>query len=173
MESLVKDSPVTLVRDTSTPDVAALTCFHVGPESVGFCKLEREEREGKVKEWLVSVLEEEYRALVEGTEEVLWMDWNDEKWSEGAPCPVWGVGAGLGGEARGGDGGDGDGVKVAEGEGGKSGLDVLREVVGDWHFIGTETGREWMGYMEGAVESGERGAGEVVGCLRAAGGILW
>ena len=34
--------------------------------------------------------------------------------------------------------------------------------VGCLHFAGTETATEWTGYMEGAVQSGERAAGEVL-----------
>jgi monoamine oxidase len=33
------------------------------------------------------------------------------------------------------------------------------------HFVGTETSREWRGYMEGAVRSGQRGVAEVVKAL--------
>ena len=32
---------------------------------------------------------------------------------------------------------------------------------GRTHFAGTETANEWTGYMEGAVEAGQRAAGEV------------
>lgn len=38
---------------------------------------------------------------------------------------------------------------------------VLREPVGRLHFAGTETATEWSGYMEGAVQAGERAAREV------------
>ena len=38
----------------------------------------------------------------------------------------------------------------------------LREPTGRLHWAGTETAREWMGFMEGAVESGERAADEVI-----------
>lgn len=42
---------------------------------------------------------------------------------------------------------------------------VLRRPVGRLHLAGTETAREWRGYMEGAVESGERAADEVLAAL--------
>lgn len=42
---------------------------------------------------------------------------------------------------------------------------VIREPVGPIHFAGTETATYWTGYMEGAVRSGERAAGEVVAAL--------
>jgi monoamine oxidase len=38
---------------------------------------------------------------------------------------------------------------------------ALRSVVGRIHFAGTEAATRWAGYMEGAIESGERAAGEV------------
>lgn len=38
---------------------------------------------------------------------------------------------------------------------------VLREPVGRLYFAGTETATEWSGYMEGAVQAGERAAREV------------
>ncbi len=44
---------------------------------------------------------------------------------------------------------------------------ALREPVGRVHWAGTETARVWMGYMEGAVEAGERAAEEVLGRLSA------
>lgn len=43
---------------------------------------------------------------------------------------------------------------------------MLREPVGRLYFAGTETATEWSGYMEGAVEAGERAAREVRGHLK-------
>ena len=40
---------------------------------------------------------------------------------------------------------------------------VLREPVDKLYFAGTETATEWSGYMEGAVQAGERAAREVRG----------
>lgn len=40
---------------------------------------------------------------------------------------------------------------------------MLREPVGKLYFAGTETSTEWSGYMEGAVQAGERAAREVRG----------
>ncbi|KAI0834306.1 hypothetical protein F5Y06DRAFT_175152 [Hypoxylon sp. FL0890] len=42
------------------------------------------------------------------------------------------------------------------------GSDVLRELVGNIHFVCTETSVIWKGYMDGAVRSGQRGAEEVI-----------
>jgi monoamine oxidase len=46
---------------------------------------------------------------------------------------------------------------------------ALREPVGCIHWAGTETASEWFGYMEGALESGERAAREVLSRLGSAG----
>jgi monoamine oxidase len=43
----------------------------------------------------------------------------------------------------------------------------LREPVGRIHWAGTETATEWSGYMEGAVQSGERAAREVLATVAA------
>jgi monoamine oxidase len=41
----------------------------------------------------------------------------------------------------------------------------LRPPVGHVHWAGTETAARWAGYMDGAVESGERAADEVLAAL--------
>jgi monoamine oxidase len=45
---------------------------------------------------------------------------------------------------------------------------ALREPCGRVHWAGTETATKWMGYIDGAIESGERVAQEVAGRLKAA-----
>ncbi len=42
---------------------------------------------------------------------------------------------------------------------------ALRAPVGRIHWAGTETATEWVGYMDGAVQSGDRAAGEVLAQL--------
>ena len=42
---------------------------------------------------------------------------------------------------------------------------VIREPIGLLHWAGTETATRWTGYMDGAVESGERAAKEVLDAL--------
>jgi monoamine oxidase len=44
--------------------------------------------------------------------------------------------------------------------------EALRRPIGRIHFCGTETSDEWMGYMDGAVKSGERVATEIYNKLR-------
>jgi monoamine oxidase len=43
--------------------------------------------------------------------------------------------------------------------------EALREPIGRIHWAGTETATEWCGYMDGAVQSGERAAAEVLRAL--------
>ena len=42
---------------------------------------------------------------------------------------------------------------------------ALRAPVGRIHWAGTETATQWMGYMDGALQAGERAAKEVLGAL--------
>ena len=42
---------------------------------------------------------------------------------------------------------------------------ALRAPVGRIHWAGTETATVWNGYMEGAVQSGERAAAEILNSL--------
>ena len=69
------------------------------------------------------------------------MEWTKEAFFPGAPCPITTPGV----------------LSAVEGE--------IATPVGDVHFVGTETSREWRGYMEGAIRSGLRGGAEVVGRL--------
>jgi monoamine oxidase len=64
--------------------------------------------------------------------------WDVDPWSRGMPA-----------------GHMGPGVMTALGS-------VLREPAGRIHWAGTETATEWTGFMEGAVEAGERAATEVL-----------
>jgi monoamine oxidase len=66
------------------------------------------------------------------------VDWTSEPWSRGCP------------------------VAVAAPRALTSTATTLREPVGRVHFAGTETASEWTGYIEGALESGERAAREVL-----------
>jgi monoamine oxidase len=40
---------------------------------------------------------------------------------------------------------------------------AMQAPTGRIHWAGTETATEWTGYMEGALQSGERAAGEITG----------
>ncbi len=69
------------------------------------------------------------------------MNWSEEEYSRGCYAGVMVPGAWLGyGEA-------------------------LRQPVGTLHWAGTETATVWNGYMDGAVQSGERAAQEIIAAL--------
>lgn len=38
---------------------------------------------------------------------------------------------------------------------------MIRKPIGKLHFAGTETATKWSGYMDGAIDAGERAAREV------------
>ena len=68
-------------------------------------------------------------------------DWNAEEWSRGC----YGANATPGTLTRYGS--------------------ALRAPVGPLHWAGTETARQWIGFMDGAIEAGQRAAAEVLGEL--------
>ncbi|KAI0539891.1 amine oxidase [Xylaria digitata] len=74
--------------------------------------------------------------------EYIEQQWSSEEWSLGCPCPY-----------------TPPGVLTKVGN-------CLTEPFGHVHCIGTETASGWIGYMEGALESGVRGANEVIKLLR-------
>lgn len=74
---------------------------------------------------------------------MLEMEWAKEEFFKGAPCPVSPPGVITSVDAS-----------------------ALRDPFGQLHFVGTETALVWVGYMEGAVRSGSRGAREVVDALK-------
>jgi len=64
-------------------------------------------------------------------------------------------------------------VRLAQGQGSISSLHEflipwiyysasMREPIGRIHWAGTETSEKWMGYVDGAIRSGERAAAEVL-----------
>jgi monoamine oxidase len=68
--------------------------------------------------------------------------WAEEEWTRGCPAGIFGPGA-----------------WTAFGP-------ALRAPIGRLHWAGTETATAWMGYMDGAVQSGRRAAREVLRALR-------
>lgn len=135
--------PIIFTRDTSIPvdDQWSITCFLVGDKGRNWSKLPRAVR-------LQQAWEQFSRSFGEFVDvpaptNTLEMDWTKEAFFLGAPCPITtpGVLTKVGSE--------------------------LATPVGRVHFVGTETSREWRGYMEGAVRSGQRGGAEVVKALLA------
>ncbi|KAF4304022.1 Flavin-containing amine oxidase [Botryosphaeria dothidea] len=137
--------PICVARDTSV-DVErqySLTGFVNGEFGRKWSVLPAHERRAKVLQQIAAMFgdaEQAFKPI-----EVFEQEWKKEEWSKGAVCPM-----------------TGPGVLNEFGW-------VYGKPVGNFHFVGTEFAREWKGYMEGAVCSGEDGAREVVEALKGMG----
>jgi monoamine oxidase len=111
----------------------ALLVFLVGDVAEELGPLDEDARRARVLDGLARYFGDEARSPVDVAEK----DWTQDPWSSG--CYV-----GL----------MGPGVMTEVGE-------ALRAPVGRVHFAGTETAERWAGYMDGAIEAGQRAAREV------------
>lgn len=138
-----KQGPILFARDTSLPAANqwSITCFLSCERGRQWSQLpDAERRQGA---W------SHFQAMINGAGvldisqplNVLESDWTKGS-LRGGPCTVSppGLLTSVGGKAQ-------------------------REPFGNIHFVGTETSFSWKGYMEGAVQSGIRGAREVVTAL--------
>jgi monoamine oxidase len=136
--------PVRAVFDASTSDDAhhALVAFVAGAEARRWGERPLEERREAVVRHVGGIFARPADAAkLTGYAE---MDWTREEFSGGCYVGVLPPG-----------------VLTAFGE-------ALRRPVGRLHFAGTETATEWVGYIDGAVQAGERAADEVLAELRPA-----
>jgi monoamine oxidase len=117
--------------------VPCLLAFVVGAAARRFATMSREERREQLLGELARFFGPDAKAPLEYAE----MDWGEEEFSRG--CPF---------------GNFPPGVLSVCGE-------ALRAPVGRIHWAGTETARECMGYMEGALESGDRVAEEILAAM--------
>lgn len=131
--------PVGFTFDSSPPSGApgVLTAFAEGRHGLALGRLEPVERQSAVVDAVAAL----FGPRVRKVEEVVTTDWQAEEWTRGCygahhPPGVW---TQLG--------------------------PALRRPVGPLHWAGTETATRWAGYMDGALESGERAAAEVVAAL--------
>ncbi|KAM9803028.1 amine oxidase [flavin-containing] [Syngnathus typhle] len=130
-------APIGLTLDDTKPDgsVPAIMGFILARKCRRFCGLTKEERFKMICESFSKVL---------GTEEALHAihyeekNWCEEEYSGGCYTAYFPPG-----------------ILTQFGR-------VLREPVGRLYFAGTETATEWSGYMEGAVQAGERAAREIL-----------
>ena len=138
-EVIAHEGPIAVVFDNTSHDGAqpALVAFIVGERARVHARLPEAERRRLVLEALGRWFGNAAREPLELVEQC----WADEPWSGG--CPV-GVAA--------------PGLYARLGA-------ALREPAGRVHFAGTETARVWNGYLEGAIEAGERAAGEALARL--------
>lgn len=129
-------APLHVSFDSSKPDGHGLLLFFVeGKYARDFIEQPFEERKMKVADELKMHFGPEAGNILEYTDRC----WTEEEFSRGCYAGNFGPGGWT--------------------QFGK----VLRESVGHIHFAGTETAMKWNGYMDGALESGYRAAGEVMG----------
>eukprot|EP00294_Goniomonas_avonlea_P003284 CAMPEP_0114558214 /NCGR_PEP_ID=MMETSP0114-20121206/10252_1 /TAXON_ID=31324 /ORGANISM="Goniomonas sp, Strain m" /LENGTH=480 /DNA_ID=CAMNT_0001743569 /DNA_START=16 /DNA_END=1458 /DNA_ORIENTATION=- len=133
--------PVASTADGTYPDspVARLVAFVVGVDSEQLSKVKREEdRRAALIPSMVALFGPEAAKTASYRD----FDWNSERNSKGcfgSLCPP--------------------GVATVVGA-------ALRQPVGRLHWAGSETAFLWSGYMDGAIESGERAAAEIVAAVQ-------
>lgn len=130
--------PIIFSRDTSVPvdDQWAITCFIAGDKGRQWSKMPRASRHQQAWEQFSQAFGQ--YVDVPQPVNILEMEWTKEAYFLGAPCPITTPGA----------------LSIVGKE--------IAAPFGRVHFVGTETSRVWRGYMEGAIQSGQRGGAEVV-----------
>jgi monoamine oxidase len=134
--SVIDAGPVTLTFDSSPRDGSAgvLLGFVGGPEVDGMADLGPAERRAEVLACFARLFGSRAEQPLDYAEQ----EWSAEEWSGGGPTSNFDPGGWtLFGS-------------------------VLREPVGRLHWAGTETATVWSGYMEGALQAGERAAAEAL-----------
>jgi monoamine oxidase len=131
--------PCKLTYDNSPPDGSpgVLLGFIEGQEARDYAGTSKEERKAAVLDSFARYFGDEARNPVRYIDK----SWAADRWARG--CYV---------------GFTPPGVLVGYRQ-------AIREPVGPIHWAGTETASEWAGYMDGAIDSGIRAAGEVLAAL--------
>jgi monoamine oxidase len=134
-----RDSPpVQMVVDASgASGQGTLMAFITGRDALDLGPRSPQERRETILRALVAMLGPEAGKPVEYRD----FNWHDEQWSRGGPVGL------MGPETL-----------TAVG-------DALRAPTGRIHWAGTETAREWIGYMDGGIEAGRRAANEVLAAI--------
>lgn len=138
----VSDGMIQTVFDASAHDGSGpglLVCFVFGANARSWRARTQEDRFAAARLHLARL----FGPKAGRPEELLEFCWNDERYSGGGPVAVLGAGAAL------------------------EWSEILRKPEGLLHWAGTETALRWTGYLDGAVESGERAASEVDTALAA------
>lgn len=138
-EALNEEGPVTMTFDNSPPDGSpgALVGFVGGSDARAFARLGASERRAAV----LRSFEALFGPRAAAAERYIERDWAADEWSGGGPVGNFATGGWTGYGA------------------------TLRETVGPIHWAGTESATRWAGYIDGAVQSGERAATEVLAAL--------
>ncbi|KAF2365501.1 Amine oxidase, partial [Trinorchestia longiramus] len=130
--------PICEVYDMTTADDSpAVVGFLGGRTSIEWRQMTKAVREKAVIQGLVECFGAEMKNYIAYEDKM----WGDDPWSGG--CPV-----------------------AFPAAGNMFAWCHVRTPHGHVHFAGTETATEWMGYMSGAIQSGERAAVEVLADLR-------
>ena len=135
-EAACGDGPISVTYDQCSEDgkTACLLAFVGGKFARTWHRLDPDERKRIILERFAKYFGAEARKPLAYAEQ----DWCAEEWSGGAPIALFPTGTlSVHGPA-------------------------LREPIGRIHWAGTETARQCMGFIEGAVESGQRVAEEVL-----------
>jgi monoamine oxidase len=135
-EVVSSDGPLSVVYDNTSHDgrQPALVGLVVGSQARQWSAQALSDRQRRVAGALKRYFGEEAGSFQEYRE----LDWGAEPWSRGGPV-----------------GGLPPGVLTHS-------FAHLRKPEGRIHWAGTESATEWIGYMEGAIQSGERAADEVL-----------
>lgn len=135
-EVVSSDGPLSVVYDNTSHDERqpALVGFIVGSQARHWSAQPEADRQRRVVAKLERYFGEKARSFQEYHE----LDWGAEQWSRG--CPAGGLPPGVLTHS----------------------FAYLRKPEGRIHWAGTEAATEWIGYMEGAIQSGERAADEVL-----------
>ena len=138
-ESVSSRGPLSFTFDNSAPDGPpyCLLGFAVGAAARALSTQPQAERRRAVVAHLVRLFGPRAGDPIDFVEQ----DWSAEPWTRG--CPVGALGPG----------------------GWTQFGDALRRPVGRLHWAGTETARVWTGYLEGALEAGDRAAREALAAL--------
>jgi monoamine oxidase len=134
---VVSDAGIIRITYDNSPESGrpgVLLTFIEGDEGRAWGRRSPEERRAAVLECLVRYFGEKAGRPYEYLEQ----NWAEEEYTRGCYAGVMPPG-----------------VWIAYGE-------ALRAPVGRLHWAGTETATVWMGYMDGAIQSGERAAAEVL-----------
>ena len=135
-EAVSSDGPLSVVYDASSHDdrQPALVGFVAGSQARQWSSQPLADRQRRITAALARYFGDSAQSYTDYRE----LDWGMEAWSRGGPA-----------------GGLPPGVLTHA-------FAHLRKPEGRIHWAGAETATEWIGYMEGALQSGERAADEVL-----------
>ncbi|XP_042313678.1 LOW QUALITY PROTEIN: amine oxidase [flavin-containing] A-like [Sceloporus undulatus] len=132
-----EEAPISVTLDDTKPDgsVPAIMGFILARKAFRLAELSKEERKKKICELYAKVLGSEEALHPVHYEE---KNWSEEQYSGGCYTAYFPPG-----------------IMSQYGR-------IIRQPAGRIYFAGTETATQWSGYMEGAVQAGERAAREVL-----------